>query len=732
MKYCLPLVLSILLGASLATAQPAPGDASPVVIDPTLRAVLETPRNTPDDYARALFALVDLGEPERALKVLEEINALNLDEAGKAKLVTEFGSASFVRLTLTKELGPDAVTFATSCLQAARAQAVAPERLASLVTQLSSDSPRIRSSALQAIERTGADGVAYLLQEIAAEKDAARNPLREALVALGPLAKPAIVAMLDSSDADLRKQGAWAVGRLGDQSAVPLVAAQAVLEPAGSDAGRAAQWAMAHLTGSQASSPVAIRLIDDALRNTRRGIPPYRPNAEGQIALYQRSSDGPLATSPVLLPSKQAGVVHAARLARLRLRLDPSSTAARTQALILHLEAQTLLEPANVTLADEPLLDASQIPSEQLSAALSNALELRYPGAATAIAVRLGDRGNAAVLITANGRPSPLAAALEASHPAVRWSALRAVRAMDPATPFPGSSRVADTLIHFAGGGNGRLAVVATPAIERSATLAGYLAGAGVEARITNNGTEAIKLANAADVEFVLLDLATLKPNVRETVFRLRRQTMTGGTPIGLLAPDGRLEEAKRIAKDHTGVLAFPRPHNAQAVQEIADALAAATPGGWPTAEERAELASIARGWIAEMLASLPEEGKNFYNLRASAKQLQQAVVRAGYTEESLATLGHLGTPESQRELLTAAGLQTLDINLRRKAAEGFEQSVQRSGVLLTIDEIKRQYDRYNASETADAETQQLLGSVLDVIELQRKKREQSAVGSRE
>jgi hypothetical protein len=40
--------------------------------------------------------------------------------------------------------------------------------------------------------------------------------------------------------------------------------------------------------------------------------------------------------------------------------------------------------------------------------------------------------------------------------------------------------------------------------------------------------------------------------------------------------------------------------------------------------------------------------------------------------------------------------------------------------VLLTTDQILLQYNRYNASETADADTQRVLGSLLDTIESRR------------
>ena len=43
--------------------------------------------------------------------------------------------------------------------------------------------------------------------------------------------------------------------------------------------------------------------------------------------------------------------------------------------------------------------------------------------------------------------------------------------------------------------------------------------------------------------------------------------------------------------------------------------------------------------------------------------------------------------------------------------------AIAKRGVLLTTQDLKQQYDRYNASESLSTETQQLLGRVLDLIE---------------
>ena len=54
----------------------------------------------------------------------------------------------------------------------------------------------------------------------------------------------------------------------------------------------------------------------------------------------------------------------------------------------------------------------------------------------------------------------------------------------------------------------------------------------------------------------------------------------------------------------------------------------------------------------------------------------------------------------------------------RQAAAAGFAQAVERRGIMLTSDEILIQYDKYNRSRIQDAETQQVLASILDAIEL--------------
>ena len=78
----------------------------------------------------------------------------------------------------------------------------------------------------------------------------------------------------------------------------------------------------------------------------------------------------------------------------------------------------------------------------------------------------------------------------------------------------------------------------------------------------------------------------------------------------------------------------------------------------------------------------------------------------------------HFGTHSSQRSLLELSIERLNRSTSRQAAALAFGESVRRFGVRLTKDEILRQYDRYNQSQLEDRPTQELLGGVLDAIEL--------------
>jgi hypothetical protein len=252
------------------------------------------------------------------------------------------------------------------------------------------------------------------------------------------------------------------------------------------------------------------------------------------------------------------------------------------------------------------------------------------------------------------------------------------------------------------------------PIAGQATTLAGMLTKLGIDATASTQGAPAVRQAvQSADLELILVDADIDKPGIRDVVFALHSNAATGQTPIGILAAKERLEIAKQIAADHRRVIAFLRPQTDEAAARLIEQLSRLSARDRIAPKERAAMAAQAIAWLADQLG----REHSFYDLRRQAPVITSALYQPELAEHSLAALALLGTPESQRTLVDFASRSSVPLESRREAAAAFAQSVGRSGILLTEEEILRQYDRYNASATADADTQAVLGSLLDTLE---------------
>jgi hypothetical protein len=98
-----------------------------------------------------------------------------------------------------------------------------------------------------------------------------------------------------------------------------------------------------------------------------------------------------------------------------------------------------------------------------------------------------------------------------------------------------------------------------------------------------------------------------------------------------------------------------------------------------------------------------------------------QAASKPSLSQSAVKLLGYLGDEPAQKVLIETASRKSLSKEDRQRAANAFGEAVLRRGLMLRKAEVYAQYDRYNASETEDKETQEILGQILDVIETQTK-----------
>lgn len=649
---------------------------------PAVEATLALPRTEPQHYVASALALLDLRANADAETVVEELVALNLSDEQLVQLVDAVGTA---RLTRLSRATPAAMPLVTAAMQAADAAANSPERLKKLVEALGGDREQA-VEAIRALRRTGKAGVAYCVDRIAKSDDAkVRARLREALVALDPISLPALFTATGNENDAVRAEAAYALGRLAGLGrlrspiAPALVAGEAFVPGASGDAAR---WAYGKLTGQPPSLSDAKSRLDAAVKELL-----------GTPVLFADESATPDGFATKL----------AARLAADRAGLDPTDQRAVRRAMLLALET-----------GGKPETDQ---PTYTLSSALADAIDSGLHTAAQRVAELLGNRKDTAALVSGDGGLSPLVRALESPHPSVRFAAAEAIVAINPQQPFAGSNRLSDALLQLAAATGDDTAVVAYPQLAKASAIAGWLLAGDYTAIPVNRGADAVRIAtDGTDTTLVLIDLSTSLPNARETLFRLRRSPATALVPVALLAAEGRLAEAQRLAEEHGdasgAVIAVPRPHSVEATQTLAGRLVAMLPAGWPTGEERLAQAEAAR----EGLATLLESELPFYGLKNRSDRVV-SLVGFDAAKASLEALVSLGTPASQVRLLDAASLEVRPLANRQTAAEAFAKSVEAHGVLLTSDQIRRQYDRYNASATAPSETQDLLSSLLDLLE---------------
>lgn len=719
-KHCTRVLLVALLLLAPTTCF-AQGEAEPPTLSlseaalrgPAVASVLDLPRETPAQELSAIFTLLDLAEFDVAQRLWQDF-APEMQEQTKAALVKEFGVARFLNLARRQAVtGLDGSrAFAESCLQAAAELGRDPQQLAKLINDLSSDSVETRRAARSDLAVTGDAGAKACIDALAAaptgeKAEQLRTELLLTLAKMRPTVESLLIAALADGEGQFRRDAVELTGYLQLQDAVSFLAAIA----AGADSDpEVVAAAMAALTKMGLSSPGTAEaravILSEIQRLESHQDPPeldywwtYDPK-EKQISSREVSA-------------KENQLLSIARLAGILGDLPGANLGDQRLGLIYAYQVSELL---NQPLSAESKKLADSLDIAQLSETLHEALQNDHQSAAIACAQLLGNRADKSALNSTAGLPSPLATALVHPNRSVRFAALEAVMKTDPQQSFAGASGVAKALWNFASSSGNLQVIVASSIVGSASEWAGELRGRGYDAAPVTTGRQTLLAAlNSPRLELILIDSDIGRPLLREVIFGLRSNPQLVQTPIAVLCSLDNLSRAERIAQSDPWLLATPRPHTPEALDTVLSELAEL--GSDPQSiDRRTEQANAALGWIAQLL----ENGHPYDELLRESERISKTLYDSKLTAASLKVLAVLGTAGSQQLLVDVSSSPTQTIETRRAAGEAFASSVQRFGKLLTSEEIRRQFDRYNASETADEETQKVLSEILDVLEKQK------------
>jgi hypothetical protein len=219
--------------------------------------------------------------------------------------------------------------------------------------------------------------------------------------------------------------------------------------------------------------------------------------------------------------------------------------------------------------------------------------------------------------------------------------------------------------------------------------------------------------AGSPDYELALIESDLTDWPVDQVLQALRRDGPQASLPVGILEDFDNPRQAARLAARHAATAAVVRPYDAAAAEAVRRQVLAAA-GAQPLgAAERRRQAALALAW----LAALSEGPPGPYELPQAEQAALAALAATPLTPQAARFLGNLASADAQQALVEMAGSSAYPLAARRAAGQAFRISVLRHGVLLTSDQVLRQYSRYNESERQERAVQELLGGILDAIE---------------
>jgi len=709
--------------ATAPTAQtppPAPGvlpKPEPLVV----RLVRESNPATPLELTRAVQLMIQTGELKEAKRYVQQLVGLKMTAEEKAELQREYGTAFLLQLAREPDLQPEGSQVAEAISDAAYRAAQDPDRLASLISKLSDPSVEVRLTAMEDLLPSGTAAVIALANLLGDKERSDEYPtIRSALLKFRSIAHEPLIGYLDAANTNIEQQKEIidVLGHLGHPRSTLYLVRLAVLGEPGSLLRTSAQRALQRTIGAVPSRQEAEVYLQRMLREFRQGTVPVSADTDNRITLWQWNTKTKT-SAPIQYPADLAAVVLSAQTAANLYALDQQNEQYQLWYLSHILASSKRLGGLSTPLSKQAggAADiASKVDPTVIHNVFQQALETNQIAAAIASAEVLATIGSPTLLEGRGSDPAPLIQALLHANRRLRFTALETILALDPQKAYPGSHQVSDAIAYFTGSRGRRTAFVAHPLPARGQFITGLLNQAGYHAEKVHQGKSLIDLVRKqTDCDLVLISNTISSPTIAEVIQRFRDDPRTASISIGILANPESLERVKMLATMDplTGVVGRPNT-----VENLAFYLARLEHLGsihHVGPEERIAQARSVMQRAAQLLEQPDQYG--FYDLYRHEPAFISAVSVPSLTRYASPILGSLATASSQKALVNTASRNNLDLPSRQAAALAFDQAVQKRHLLLTQQEILRQYDRYNASETLDKQTQQVLGGILDSIE---------------
>jgi hypothetical protein len=276
--------------------------------------------------------------------------------------------------------------------------------------------------------------------------------------------------------------------------------------------------------------------------------------------------------------------------------------------------------------------------------------------------------------------------ALYAPERAVQFAAAKALVALAPISPFPGSSRVVPTLARFVMNQALPRAVVIDGNPNRGSQLAGLLIALGYDSELEVSGAKGFRAATeSADVELILIsyDLFRSGWGLNDTLANLGADSRTAAIPVFIYGPLDVQYKRPNLEHDYPGIKFL--------VQPVSPDMLLRQLKGLPTVPSETVRISYARE-AATLLARIATENKGplVTDLTAVEPTLALALSEAQTAPAAATTLREVPDPDAQRSLADVVLDPSRAPSIRKQSASELVHSIQRFGRLITASQEAR------------------------------------------
>jgi HEAT repeats len=668
------LALFVLGHGSVALAQ-APG--------PELFA--KEPR-TPLELWDAVDYLLRTNQAKPALPYIDRFMKSKPDDATLISIRNRYGPGSILRLNDDIATRPFAQPMVEAMVAAARKYATRPERIEQFVNELTKTAEE-QDYAVRHLREAGPAAIPFLVEALS--RPGLPTDERKLIIRnMGRLDRSAILALaavLDSPDPALAADAATVLGMIGNKAAIPFLTFPAASTEAPPAVRAAAQGAIAQLTGqpfsAQSHKPVQV-LIDTAWRYHRHQV--EFTDDFVNVWTWDNNHRVPVERQ---VPRTEAEGILGLRLLQQALQLDPNNREAKIAQISVALEKAIERVGFKSFSANNqaPFAAAKASGPSILSEVLKTAIADGKTDLAAIAATALGqviDQG----ALTATGRPHSLVNALYAPQRRVQFAAAKALVALAPTEPFPGSSRIVPTLARFVSNQALPRAVVIDSNPTRGSQLAGFLLNLGYDSELELSGAKGFRAAaQSADIELILIsfDLFQTGWGLNDTLSNLGADSRTATIPVFVYGPLDVQYKRPNLDHDYPGIQFLVQPVDPDMLLRQLKGLATR-----PSEAERGDYAHEAATLLAQIATG--RKGPLTANLTAAEPALASALSKATTAPAAATTLGDVPEPDAQRSLANVVLDPSQPSAIRKESASQLVHNIRRFGRLITADQEAR------------------------------------------